>query len=65
MVISSCRRDDQNSGKPVGLVHRALSTSTGTDHVKAIFEGDRRQVREATLIAVLEQILAVLAAAKT
>jgi nicotinamide-nucleotide amidase len=53
------------AAKPVGLVHRALSTSSGTAHVKAIFEGDRRQVREATLIAVLEQILAVLAAAKT
>ncbi len=45
-----------SAAKPVGLVHMALSTKDRTDHVRAVFPGDRRMVREATLEAVLEQI---------
>ncbi len=43
-------------GKPVGLVHRALATENRTEHVREVFDGDRRMVREATLQAALEHI---------
>ena len=35
--------------KPVGLVHLALARGEGTDHLCAIFKGDRQAVRNAAL----------------
>jgi nicotinamide-nucleotide amidase len=39
--------------KPVGLVHLAVATPHGTAHVRAVFAGDRKAVREATVDAAL------------
>jgi nicotinamide-nucleotide amidase len=39
--------------KPVGLVHLAVATPAGTTHQRAVFPGDRRAVREATVDAAL------------
>jgi nicotinamide-nucleotide amidase len=39
--------------KPVGLVHLAVATPEGTTHQSAVFPGDRRAVREATVDAAL------------
>ncbi len=38
-----------SADKPVGLVHLALARDARTDHRRAIFKGDRRAVRAATL----------------
>jgi len=46
-----------SANKPVGLVHRALSFGGDVDHVGEIFAGQRRDVREATLRAVLEDMI--------
>lgn len=46
-----------SANKPVGLVHRALSFGGDVDHVSEIFAGQRRDVREATLRAVLEDMI--------
>lgn len=45
------------AAKPVGLVHRALSFGRHVDHVGDVFGGNRQEVREATLRAVLNDII--------
>ena len=42
--------------KPVGLVHLAVATPEGTIHQRAVFPGDRRAVREATVDAALAMV---------
>lgn len=42
--------------KPVGLVHLALAVGNRIDAVRAIFDGDRQAVREATLNRGLQMI---------
>lgn len=42
--------------KPVGLVHLALAVGNRIDAVRAVFDGDRRAVREATLNRGLQMI---------
>ena len=37
--------------KPVGLVHLAVATPTAMSHRRAVFAGDRRAIREATVDA--------------
>ncbi len=39
--------------KPVGLVHLAVATPHGTTHQRAVFPGDRKAVRDATVEAAL------------
>lgn len=39
--------------KPVGLVHLAVATPRGTTHRRAVFAGDRKAVRDATVDAAL------------
>ncbi|MFP4126740.1 MAG: CinA family protein [Alphaproteobacteria bacterium] len=39
--------------KPVGLVHLAVATPAGATHRRAVFAGDRRAVRAATVDAAL------------
>ena len=49
--------------KPVGLVHLAVSCrGTGPHHRRAVFPGDRRQVRHATVVAALALVLEALPA---
>lgn len=47
--------------KPVGLVHLAVATPDGTWHCRAVFPGDRAQIRAATVNAALDLALAALA----
>ena len=42
--------------KPVGLVHLAVAGPSGVSHRRAVFPGDRTQVRDATVDAALELI---------
>lgn len=43
--------------KPVGLVHMAVArTGAGTAHYRDVFDGDRAQVRAATVISALRRL---------
>ena len=42
-----------SAAKPVGLVHLAVATPHGTTHRRAVFPGDRKAVRDATVDAAL------------
>jgi nicotinamide-nucleotide amidase len=42
--------------KPVGLVHLAVATPDDTTHRRAVFPGDRRAVRAATVDAALAMV---------
>ncbi|NIM01273.1 MAG: CinA family nicotinamide mononucleotide deamidase-related protein [Acidobacteria bacterium] len=45
-----------SAGKPVGLVHVALASATGTEHWRTVRPGGRQGVRRGSVIFALEQL---------
>jgi len=43
-----------SADKPVGLVHFAVATDSGTRHLRRVFAGNRDEVRHATVVQALE-----------
>lgn len=49
--------DGGSADKPVGLVHFAVATEGGTTHLRKVFQGNRDEVRHATVVQALKLVL--------